>query len=104
MAPEFLFGVTRGYGLNASGAELIATRNIAKGDVVAVFGKIATLWKSKDVHEFQALADATNNDPCGRNIHRWCAVITRLFFFWVLSCRHIASPVITSRTHTGCVH
>ena len=65
MAPEFLFGVTRGYGLNASGAELIATRNIAKGDVVAVFGKIATLWTSTEVHEFQELIDATSDDPCG---------------------------------------
>jgi len=53
------------YGLNASGAELIATRDIAKGDVIAVFGKTVTLWTSKDVHEFQALVDATNNDPCG---------------------------------------
>jgi len=54
----------RGYGLNASGAELIATRDIVKGDVVAVFGKTVTLWTSKDVHEFQALVDAMNNDPC----------------------------------------
>ena len=56
--------VIRDYRLDASEAELITTQDIAKGDVVAVFGKIATLWKSKDVHEFQALADATNNDPC----------------------------------------
>ena len=62
----------RGYRLNASGAELIATRDIAKGDAVTVFGKTATLWPgtSNDVHEFQALVDVTNNDPCGRNIHR----------------------------------
>jgi len=57
----------RGYGLKASGTELIVTRDIAKGDVVAVFGKTATLWTSKNVHEFQALVDATNNDPCGTN-------------------------------------
>jgi len=57
--------VIRGYGLNASGAELIATRDIAKGDVVAVFGKAATLWTSKEGHEFQELVDATNDDPCG---------------------------------------
>jgi len=55
--------VIRGYGLNASGAELIATRDIGKGDVGAVFGKTATLWTSKDVHEFQSLIDATNNNP-----------------------------------------
>jgi len=41
--------VIRGYRLNASGAKLIATRDIAKGDVVAVFGKTATLWTSKHV-------------------------------------------------------
>ena len=58
--------VIRGYGLNVSGVELIATRDIAKGDVVAVFGKTATLWTSKDVHEFQALVDVTNNDLCFR--------------------------------------
>ena len=57
--------VIRGYGLNASGAELIATRDIARGDVVAVFGKTATLRTSKDVHECQELVDATNDDPCG---------------------------------------
>jgi len=57
--------VIRGFGPNASGAELIATRDIARGDVVAVFCKTATLWTSMDVHEFQALVDATNNDPCG---------------------------------------
>ena len=39
----------RGYGLNTSGAELIAAQDISKGDVVAVFGKTATLWTSKDV-------------------------------------------------------
>jgi len=44
------FKVIRGYGLNASRAELITTRDIAKGDVVAVFGKTATLWTSKEVH------------------------------------------------------
>jgi len=48
-----------------SGAELIATRDVAKGDVVAVFGKTATLWTSTEVHEFQELIDATNDDPCG---------------------------------------
>jgi len=60
--------VIRGCGLNASGDELIETRDIAKGDVVAVFGKTATLWTSnlKDVHEFEALVDVTNNDPCGQ--------------------------------------
>jgi len=56
----------RGYGLNASGAELMATRDVAKEAVVAVFGKTATLWTSKDVYEFQALVDVTNNDPCGQ--------------------------------------
>jgi len=55
--------VIRGYGLNASGAELIATRDIAKGEVAAVFGKTATLWTSKEVNEFQALVDVTNYDP-----------------------------------------
>jgi len=59
--------VVRGYGLNASGAELIATRDIAKGDVVAVFGKTATLWTSKDVHDFQELVDAKNDDSCARD-------------------------------------
>jgi len=39
----------RGYGLNTSGAELIAAQDISQGDVVAVFGKTATLWTSKDV-------------------------------------------------------
>ena len=57
--------VIRGCGLNASGAELITTRDIAKGDMVAIFGKTATLWTSKEVHEFQKLIDATNDDPCG---------------------------------------
>jgi len=32
--------------------------------VVAVFGKTATLWTSKEVHEFQELVDATTDDPC----------------------------------------
>ena len=59
--------VIRGYGLNASEAELIATQDIAKGDVVAVFGKTATLWTSSDVHEFQVLVDETNDDPCARD-------------------------------------
>jgi len=59
--------VIRGYELNVSGVELIATRDIARGDVVAVFGKTATLWTSKDVHEFQELVDARNDDPCGTN-------------------------------------
>jgi len=34
--------------------------------VVAVFGKTATLWTSKAVHEFQELVDATYDDPCGQ--------------------------------------
>ena len=59
--------VIRGYGLNTSEAELSATQDIAKGDVVAVFGKTATLWTSSDVHEFQVLVDATNDDPCARD-------------------------------------
>jgi len=36
-----------------------------------VFGKTATLWMSKDVHEFQALVDVTNNDPCGTMIQKF---------------------------------
>jgi len=28
------------------------------------------MWTSKDVHEFQALIDATNNDPCAGTISR----------------------------------
>ena len=64
---NFLHEIIRGYGLDASGAELIATRDIAKGDVVAVFGKTVTLWTSKEGHEFQELVDATNDDPCGTN-------------------------------------
>ena len=57
--------VIRGYGLNASRAELIATRNITKGDVVAVFAlQDSNAVDVKEVHEFQGLVDATNDDPC----------------------------------------
>ena len=58
--------IIRGYGLNASGAELIATRDIANGDVVAVFGKTAMMWTSKEMHESQELVDETNDDPCDK--------------------------------------
>jgi len=61
--------VIRGYGLNASEAasQLIATQNIAKGDMIAEFSKTATLWTSNNVYEFQALVDAMNHNPCTRN-------------------------------------
>jgi len=58
--------IIRGYGLNASGAELIATRDIANGDVVAVFGKTAMMWTSKETHESQELVDETNDDSCDK--------------------------------------
>jgi len=44
--------VIRDYRLDASEAELITTQDIAKGDMVTVFGKTATLWTSNDVREF----------------------------------------------------
>ena len=52
--------VIKDYGLRSGNTELISNTCIAKGEIVAVFGKTATIWSQDEVREFERVAVKQN--------------------------------------------
>jgi len=52
--------VVKDYGLRGGNAELISNTCIAEGEIVAVFGEMATIWSQDDVREFERVAVQQN--------------------------------------------